>query len=340
MSSRRRREHESSSRREAYKIWVPPESDSDHPPRQTMTTSQRPNVEQAVPPGHEKHHRSRRAEAPVDVHTSSYTHLRVASKEQANPAAQSSFYTVAQAQAQLLQNTVAVPLAETTQPVSGSSRSRTKEPSSSKESHGLRTYLRRKTEKRSSPSSDEKILVDHARSTYTTKQPRDPYQTGDSAPLAPASTQTYWIPEQSAKDVSSSRQRDREKEKERERRHAEKARLKEEERARRKEEERIRLREEERARDRAAEAERERRREKEAERERRRLEKEKDRERSSKHRDREKRDYERRRRDDSRYPDYANGQPQIQSASNQLKLASADDMTSVSTQYVVTYGRC
>lgn len=330
MSSRRRREPESSSRREAYKIWQPTESDSDHRPRQTMTTSQRPNVDQGnAASGTEKPHRSRRAEPSGDVPTSSaYAHHRAGSKEQANPAApSSSFYTVAQAQAQLLQNTV--PPLDTTQPASGSSRPRTKDPS--KDSYSIRSLMKRKTEKRSSPSSDEKVFAaEQARSTRSGKQPREGYQPTDAAPLAPASTQTYWIPPESTpKEPSSSRQRDREKEIERERRHAEKARLKEEDRARRKAEEKAKLREEERVRERAYEAERERRREKEAARERRRQEKEREREQSTKPRDRDKtRETESRRRDDPRYPEYLPSQPQA--AASQPKWASGEDRISVS----------
>ncbi|KAI0362226.1 hypothetical protein OH77DRAFT_1491666 [Trametes cingulata] len=192
MSSRQR--SATTSRKDAYGLWRPSDSDSDRP-RQTMATSQRHNVDQqATTEGSRKHRSSRRAD-PTDPTTAYAHHHKSSSKDRTSTAVPSSYYTVPQSPHPSVQ-------------------SRTYEAYS--DAYGLRAYIKRKTDKRSPRSSNEKVPAgDDPQATRPAYPSRYDYATTATLAQPPATTTYYTVPpDQNARDVSSRHHRDREKDRE------------------------------------------------------------------------------------------------------------------------------
>ncbi|KAI0831410.1 hypothetical protein BC628DRAFT_761737 [Trametes gibbosa] len=182
----------SASRQDAYGLWRPSDSDSDRP-RQTMATTQRHNVEQAATVESARKHRSSRRTDPLDPAAHSH-HKPSRDKSSTIP---QSYYAVPQS-----------PLPSTT--------SRTYDVYS--DAYGLRAYLKKKTDKRSPRSSNEKVPAPDdtqaARSVYPS---RYDYATAAAYAPPPASTSYYTtLPEQTTRDPTSSSRHHRDRERDRE----------------------------------------------------------------------------------------------------------------------------
>ncbi len=203
LSSRRHRDRTSTSHKYDYKLWNQA-SDTERP-RTSTESAQRPNIEYG--PGtaaapERQHRASRRAESSGVAPS---VHKYSATRDEFNSAA---------------------PSQHTIPPTASQPASTSAAPSGTRETgaYDLRTYLRKKTEKRSPRSSEEKVYVpEQSTSSRPTHQARSGYPSASSQ--VPSSTQTYWIPPQSARDpVSmSSRQygegrRERDRDEPRERR--------------------------------------------------------------------------------------------------------------------------
>lgn len=252
MSSRRHREHTSSSRKDRYRPRSPGENDPDRA-RQSVSAAQRYAVD-PTSTAHDRLHRSVRRHDVADALAS--LHTKSAAKDPSTHQQPiTSQHILTQSQNQSLHPVV--PLTVSTQPHLPSSRQPAQD--TQRDAYSIRT---KKSEKRSPPSSDEKILVgDQTKPSRSTQQPRTGYPVPDGAVSAPATTQAFWIPPApSARDATSSskrreKEKGREKEKERKEREREKSRQREEQRMKDRADEAVRERElrreeEERARDR------------------------------------------------------------------------------------------
>lgn len=274
-----RRRRTSTSRNEDGKGWAH-ESDSDRP-RPTMMVSQRPNVEYPT----DRHHRMSRRPDPSGNPPATSVHPapKGPSSRDYVDAAGSSYYAPLQSQ-----NQAAYPQMAT----GATSSSRARAPDAGHESNTMLAYLKRKTERRSPRSSDEKVHAGgHSKSSR--QQPRT--SVVPAAAVATSSTRPQPAPEvvMSSRDKERDREKRRQRELEKERLRAEEERYRaaaaaleaDKERQRRREEKELRRAE----------------REKEKERERRKEEKEF--ERARRHREKEKlREKESRARDDGRAP--------------------------------------
>ncbi|KAI0375004.1 hypothetical protein BV20DRAFT_934875 [Pilatotrama ljubarskyi] len=194
MSSRQR--SATTSRKDAYGLWRPSDSDSDRP-RQTMATSQRHNVDQpTTTEGSRKHRSSRRAD-PQDPSTAYSHHHKSSSKDRTSTAIPPSYYAVPQSPHPSVQ-------------------SRTYDAYS--DAYGLRAYLKRKTDKRSPRSSNEKVPApDDPQATRSVYPSRHHNATTAAHAQPPASTSFYTVPpDQTTRDPTSSSRHHREREKDRE----------------------------------------------------------------------------------------------------------------------------
>lgn len=302
LSGRRRRTSTSRNEDRDGKGWAH-ESDSDRP-RPMMMASQRPNVDYPT----DRHHRtSRRPDTSGNPSTSSAApkgpSLRDA--DVGGP----SYYTPAHSQNQAAYSQMAT--------VGGASSSRA--PDAAHESNTMFAYLKRKTERRSPRSSDEKV---HA--SGLTKSSRQRTSVVPAAVVPTSSTRPQPAPDVgiSSRDKERDREKRRQRELEKERLRAEEERYRaaaaaleaDKERQRRREEKELRRAE----------------REKEKERERRKEEKEF--ERARRHREKEKlRERESRTRDDGRTPLPGVVYP-YQTVPSSAKL-HAEGRRSVSTNY-------
>ncbi|KAL7283480.1 hypothetical protein ACG7TL_002913 [Trametes sanguinea] len=233
MSTRQRTA--ATSRKDPHGLWRPSDSDSDRP-HQTMASSQRHHVDKtAVAEGSRKHRSSRRAD-PSDPAPVQHHHHKSSSKERTSATQQSSSYGVPQAQQ---------PSSHRTQDVYG-------------DAYSLRAYIKKKTDKRSPRSSNEKFPVnDDPYGSYSGYPSRQDYATAASYAQPPASTNYYTTPaDHKSRDPTSSSRHHRERDKDREkssRRDAERSSTRDrpvetsEERRRRKEKEKEAAREKERS---------------------------------------------------------------------------------------------
>ncbi|KAI0647154.1 hypothetical protein C8Q79DRAFT_607598 [Trametes meyenii] len=204
MSTRQR--SATASRKDAYGLWRPSDSDSDRP-RQTMATTQRHNEDKhAIVDGSRKHRSSRRAD-PLDSAASHSHHHKSSSRDRASSALPSSYHPVLPSPAPSAQYR-----AQDVYP----------------DAYGLRAYIKRKTDKRSPRSSNEKVPGSDdphmSRSAYPS---RHDYATSASYVQPPAATNYNAAPaDQTTRDATSSSRHHRERDKDRERssrRDAEKA---------------------------------------------------------------------------------------------------------------------
>ncbi|CAL1704389.1 unnamed protein product [Somion occarium] len=257
MTSRRHREQTSSTKKDDYQPWTPHDPDTDRP-RQSMTSSQRHNMDQSIAnTGHERHHRSsRRADASGDLPTSSapYAHHKSSSRDQTNFATSApSYYAMGDYNAG--------PNPVQPEAVSQSTNGLHAREAESYDVRASAKAQKRST-KRSPPSSDEKALIaDQAKAARSSQNPRIGHGAAAApAPQPPASTQTFWIPPvQPTRDPGPpSRHRDKDRDEDRDRRRDKERRR---EREKEKEREKHRAQEEERAREQERERDRERRRE-------------------------------------------------------------------------------
>ncbi|KAH9856988.1 hypothetical protein C2E23DRAFT_369348 [Lenzites betulinus] len=191
----------SASRQDAYGLWRPSDSDSDRP-RQTMATTQRHNVDHPAATESARKHRSSRRADPLDP---AHSHHKSSSKDRTSATPQS-YHTVPQS-----------PQPSTT--------SRTHDVYS--DAYGLRAYLKKKTDKRSPRSSNEKVpapddtqtsrAVYPSRAEYTT--PATYAQPTAAAYAQPPTSTSYYTapPDQTTRDPETSsrhhRDRDRDREK-------------------------------------------------------------------------------------------------------------------------------
>ncbi|KAL6309239.1 hypothetical protein BKA93DRAFT_348218 [Sparassis latifolia] len=213
MSSRQRAA--SSSRREfAHDIWRPSDPLDMDRPRQSMATTQRHNIDQRAAEGQKKYRSSSKQAKPADVPVAApdYADYKFSRGHSASDNLPSSSY-VSAAQSQNRATSSAVPVAT-------SSTSRAQDPP--RDTYGLRNYLKKRADKQSPHSSNEKVVyMEEDRVLRPSRQSRNTgaHVNTTALPQAPASTQTYWIPppHPTPDPMSSSRQhgereRDREKE--------------------------------------------------------------------------------------------------------------------------------
>ena len=230
MSSRHHR-----TRKDGYGYWPTNDSDSDRP-RQTMATTQRHNVDQ--PGGAEaprKHRSSRRADAvePLDS-SAAYSRHKSSSKDRSSSA---QYYAVPPSPNPSVQY------------------------QSQNTAYDLRGYIKKKSDKRSPQSSNEKVSADEAKPSRSGHQSKHAYPAAAAYAQPVAPSQAYAVPyHQTIRDhTTSSKPRDREKDREKSsRRDPEGSRTREaptetsEERRRRKEREREKERERAEGRDRSS----------------------------------------------------------------------------------------
>ncbi|KAI9065172.1 hypothetical protein FKP32DRAFT_528998 [Trametes sanguinea] len=193
MSTRQRTA--ATSRKDAYGLWRPSDSDSDRP-QQTMASSQRHHVDKtAVAEGSRKHRSSRRADPSDPVAVQHHQH-KSSSKERTSATLQSSSYGVPQAPQ---------PSSHRTQDVYG-------------DAYSLRAYIKKKTDKRSPRSSNEKFPVnDDPYGSYSGYPSRQEHATAASYAQPPASTNYYSAPaDHKSRDPTSSSRHHRERDKDRE----------------------------------------------------------------------------------------------------------------------------
>ncbi|KAI0928559.1 hypothetical protein AcV7_008982 [Taiwanofungus camphoratus] len=249
--SSRQRTATSSARREESKYWTPHDSDSDRP-RQTMATTQRHNID-----GHRRHHTASRRAVTADVPASPApgSSHKLSSRDRSSTAPVSSYYPTTQTQNYATWNGTPV----------DTSSARARMQDNSNDTHGLRGYFKRKSEKQSPWSSTEQVPpLDEGRSTRPSAMPRSAHTiTASTTVQAPTSTQASTAAQPSTtRDPSAPSRHHRERDKDREkaeRRREEKERDKDRERERRradKEKEREKERERERRRERENEKDR------------------------------------------------------------------------------------
>ncbi|KAI0636863.1 hypothetical protein C8Q77DRAFT_1189512 [Trametes polyzona] len=190
MSTRHR--SATTSRKDAYGLWRPSDSDSDRP-RQTMATSQRHNVDQGAAPESSRKHRSSRRTDPLDP-AAAHSHHKSSSKDRSSTVHQS-YYTVPQQQ-------------------HSSTTSRAHE---AVYVEALRAYLKKKTDKRSPRTSKDKVPTTEAAQTSRSAYPsRHDYATAATYAQPPASTSYYAAaPDQTTRDPTSSSRHHRDREKDR-----------------------------------------------------------------------------------------------------------------------------
>ncbi|GBE81992.1 hypothetical protein SCP_0403680 [Sparassis crispa] len=183
-------------------------------PRQSMATTQRHNIDQRAAEGQKKYRSSSKQAKPADVPVAApdYADYKFSRGHSASDNLPSSSY-VSAAQSQNRATSSAVPVAT-------SSTSRAQDPP--RDTYGLRNYLKKRADKQSPHSSNEKVVyMEEDRVLRPSRQSRNTgaHVNTTALPQAPASTQTYWIPppHPTPDPMSSSRQhgereRDREKE--------------------------------------------------------------------------------------------------------------------------------
>ncbi|KAI0328583.1 hypothetical protein GY45DRAFT_1306577 [Cubamyces sp. BRFM 1775] len=193
MSTRQR--SAATSRRDAYGLWPPSDSDTDRP-RQTMASTQRHNVDKTVAAEGSRRHRSSRRTDAADA-SAAHDYHKSSSKERTSATQQSSYHGVPQSSY-------------------ASSQHRTKE--SYPDAYVLRDYIKKKSDKRSPRSSKEKVLAsDNQYSSRPGHPGRHDYTA--SAAYAQQSATTNWYlnpPEQTSRDPTSSSRHHRERDKDRE----------------------------------------------------------------------------------------------------------------------------
>ncbi|KAI0670278.1 hypothetical protein C8Q78DRAFT_114059 [Trametes maxima] len=204
MSTRQR--SATASRKDAYGLWRPSDSDSDRP-RQTMAATQRHNEDKhATADGSRKHRSSRRTD-PVDPTASHSHHHKSSSRDRTSTALPSSYPSVPQSPAP-------------------SAQYRAQDAYS--DAYGLRAYIKRRADKRSPRSSNERVPGGDDPQTSRSAYPsRHDYATTASYAQPPAAANYYAATsDQTTRDPTSSSRRHRERDKDREkssRRDAEKA---------------------------------------------------------------------------------------------------------------------
>ena len=184
MSSRHR------PRQDSYGYWQPNDSDSDYP-RQTMATTQRHNVDQhAGSEAPRRHRSSRRADAvvdPLDPAAVYPRHHKASSKERSSNA---QYYVVPPSPGPSVQY------------------------QSQNAQYDLRAYLKKKSDKRSPQSSNEKVLsADEPKTSRSARPSRHAYPTATAyaQPTAPSQSQPVHYTQPVRDPTSSSRpHRDRE----------------------------------------------------------------------------------------------------------------------------------
>lgn len=294
----RQRAATSSARRDDRPLWSANDSDSDRP-RMTMAASQRHNIDQAAnAETYRRHHTSSRRMDASNAAPAADGSQRKSSSKHRSATVSTPSYSAAQSQ------NYAAPSG------TPASTSQGRAHDGYPDDYNLRAYMKKRSEKRSPLSSNERVaLPDDARTSRAPAQARGTHPTASTTVQAPTSTQTYWIDPASAThnpSSSSRRERERDKDKVRERRREEKEKEKDETRSR--------------------DPEREREREKEKERERRK-QREKEKERISRDKDKD-RDRESRKRVDRRVVERGNGevaQEQGPSSSNPQISQNADN---------------
>ncbi|KAI0780820.1 hypothetical protein BD413DRAFT_619673 [Trametes elegans] len=187
----------STSRKYVQGLWRTNDSDSDRP-RQTMATTQRHNVDQSLPADGSRKHRSSRRADPLDPAASSHHHHHKSSSKDRTSIAQQPSYSAAPQQSQ------------------SSSQHRTQDAYG--DAYGLRAYIKKRTDKRSPKSSNEKVSPgDDPQGSRSANPSRYDYATAATYAQPPAAANYYNNPpDQTTRDPTSSSRHHRERDKDRE----------------------------------------------------------------------------------------------------------------------------